>query len=178
MVYYKHALFRDDEYWKPNEENIHPLSQFDPKKYEVLISNGSPRDRFDIRMRLPKKTKYFTFIHPSAQLLGPNIKIGDGCFIGANCILTCDIEIGNHVLLNRGVQIGHDCFIDSYCSFMPGVILSGNVDCEDSVYIGTNACIREKINITTLTTIGMGSVVVENIVNPGTYVGNPAKRIK
>lgn len=169
--------FVDDDYWHPNDSNIFPLSEFDPEEYEVIISNGSPRDKFNIKQRLPKNTKYFTYIHPTALLLGPNLKIGHGCFIGANCILTCDIEIGNHVLLNRGVQIGHDCLVGSYCSLMPGVILSGNCLLGDSVYIGTNSAIREKISITTLTTIGMGSTVIDNIIIPGTYVGSPARRI-
>jgi serine acetyltransferase len=46
------------------------------------------------------------------------------------------------------------------------------------VYIGTNASIKEKISIHSLTTIGSNATVVKHINIPGTYIGVPAKRIK
>ena len=30
--------FVGDAYWRPNNENIFPLSEFDPNVYEVLVS--------------------------------------------------------------------------------------------------------------------------------------------
>lgn len=170
--------FVSDKYWGENDDNIFPLSQFDPNKYEVLVTVGDPKDKFDIIWKLPENTKYFTYIHPSAQLLGDNISIGKGTFIGANCILTCDIEIGKHALINRGVQIGHDCIIGSYFSIMPGSIISGNCIIYDLVYIGTNSTIKEKISIHSLSTIGLNTGVINNITEPGTYIGTPARKIK
>ena len=173
--------FVDDEYWVENNNNIFPLSQFDPNEYAVLVTLGDPKDKFNIIQKLPKETKYFSYICYSAQLLGysdGNIKIGDGTFIGANCLLTCDIKIGNHVLLNRGAQIGHDCTIGDYSSIMPGGIISGNCTIGDSVYIGTNSSIKEKINIHSSSIIGLNTGVIKNITEPGTYIGTPAKKIK
>jgi serine acetyltransferase len=45
------------------------------------------------------------------------------------------------------------------------------------VYIGTNASIKEKISIHSLSTIGLNAGVVKHIEQPGTYVGTPAKKI-
>ena len=61
---------------------------------------------------------------------------------------------------------------------MPGAIVSGNVTIYDLVYIGNNSSIREKLSIHSLSTIGMNSAVVKNIIEPGVYVGCPAKKIK
>jgi sugar O-acyltransferase (sialic acid O-acetyltransferase NeuD family) len=168
--------FVDDIYWKPNSDNIYPLSEFNPTVYEVLVAVGNSKDRYDIVNKLPDNTKYFTFIHPSAQILSP-ISIGKGSFIGANCILTCNITIGEHALLNRGNHIGHDTIIGDYFSAMPGAIVSGNCTIYDCVYLGTNSSIKEKITIHSLTTVGMNSCVVKHIKEPGTYVGIPAKKI-
>jgi UDP-3-O-[3-hydroxymyristoyl] glucosamine N-acyltransferase len=46
------------------------------------------------------------------------------------------------------------------------------------VYVGTNASIKEKINIHSLVTIGMNAGVVKHINEPGVYIGTPTKKIK
>ena len=60
---------------------------------------------------------------------------------------------------------------------MPGAIVSGNVDIKDRVYLGTNSTIIEKKRICDDVTIGANGVVVRDIINPGTYVGVPVKKI-
>jgi UDP-3-O-[3-hydroxymyristoyl] glucosamine N-acyltransferase len=105
------------------------------------------------------------------------IEIGEGSFIGANCILTTNIKIGKHAILNRGNQIGHDCLIGNYFSAMPGAIVSGNVLIGDRVYLGTNSSIIEKKELTNDVTIGAGGVVIRNIEDKGVYVGVPVKKV-
>ena len=170
--------FVDDQYWKENNEYIFPLSQFNPNEYEVIVAIGDPRARFDIIQRLPKETKYFTFIHPSAQILGNDVKIGKGSIICAGCILTTNIVIGDHAHLNLQTTIGHDCEISNYFTTAPGVKISGNCKIYDGVYVGTNASIKEKIFIHSFATIGLNAGVVKHIEDSGTYVGTPAKKIK
>ena len=154
-----------------------PISTFNPKTHQMMVAVGDSRDRFDIVQKLPKETKFFTFIHPTALILG-DVKIGEGSFIGAYSILTTDIKLGKHSILNRGNQIGHDCEIGDYFSAMPGAIISGNVKIYDCVYMGTNSSIKEKLSIHSLSTIGMNSCVIKDINEPGVYVGTPIKKIK
>ena len=173
-------LFRfvSDEYWEEGDNKLLPLSKFNPDKYVVMIAVANSKDREDIVKILPKETQYFTFIHPTAQIMSDDIIIGEGSFIGANSIITCNIKIGNHCLLNRGVQIGHDSTIGDYFSAMPGSIVSGNVNLGNKVYLGTNSSIREKINICDDVTIGLNTGVIKDINKSGVYVGHPIKKIK
>jgi sugar O-acyltransferase (sialic acid O-acetyltransferase NeuD family) len=173
----KIKCFVDDEYWKENDDYIFPLSKFNPKKYKVVVAIGDPKDRFDMIQRLPKDTKYFKFIHPSAQILGKDTFIGEGSIICAGCILTTNIIIGKHVHLNLQTTIGHDCKIGDYFTTAPGVKISGNCVIGDRVYFGTNSSVREKITICDNVTIGLNGGVVKNINEPGTYVGVPVKKI-
>lgn len=170
--------FIDDEYFTKNDEYIFPLHEFDPSEYEVLIAIGNPIDRFNMTNRLPKETKYFTFVHPSAHILGHDVSIGKGSFICAGCILTTNIIIGDHAHLNLQTTVGHDCTIGNYFTTAPGAKISGNCKIEDSVYLGTNSSIKEKLYIHSSVTIGSNATVVKNIVEPGIYVGVPAKKIK
>jgi sugar O-acyltransferase (sialic acid O-acetyltransferase NeuD family) len=169
------AFFVDDQY---SNNVAKPISLFDPEKYHMMVAIGDSRARFDIVQKLPKETKFFTFIHPTALILDTNIEIGEGSFIGANSILTTNIKIGKHALLNRGNHIGHDVIIGNYFSAMPGAIVSGNVTIYDCVYMGTNSSIKEKTFIHSLSTIGMNGCVIKNIEQPGIYGGVPIKKIK
>jgi len=169
------TFFVDDKYVN---QSTQPISSFDPNEYLMMVAVSDPRDRYDMVQRLPKETKFFTFIHPTVLILDDNIEIGIGSFIGANSILTTNIKIGKHALLNRGNQIGHDTVIGDYFSAMPGAIVSGNVTIHDMVYLGTNSSIKEKISIHSLTTIGLNSGVIQDIEEPGVYGGTPAKKIK
>lgn len=171
------TFFVDDQY-VPTVPNVRGISTFRPEEYAIMVAVADSKDRFDIVKRLPKETKYFTFIHPSVQIMDSSIEIGEGSFIGANSILTTDIIIGKHAILNRGNQIGHDCTIQDYFSAMPGAIVSGNVTIGDCVYMGTNSSIKEKMIICSGVTIGSNATVVKHIVKSGTYVGVPAKKIK
>jgi sugar O-acyltransferase (sialic acid O-acetyltransferase NeuD family) len=170
----KLTCFVDDEYVV---EGTLPLSKFNPKKYALMVAVADSKDRFDIVQRLPKETKYFTWIHPTALIMGDDIEIGEGSFIGAYSILTSNIKLGKHTILNRGNHVGHDCEIGNYFSAMPGAIVSGNVIIHDLVYMGNNSSIKEKLSIHSLTTIGMNGAVVKDIEELGIYVGVPTKKI-
>ena len=169
------TFFVDDKYLT---DKTKPISEFDPTKYLIMVAVADSKDRFDMVQRLPKETQFFTFIHPTALILSDNVQVGEGSFIGANSILTTNIKLGKHAILNRGNQIGHDSEIGDYFSAMPGAIVSGNVTIGDCVYMGTNSSIKEKLSIHSLSTIGMNSCVVKHIKEPGVYVGVPTKKIK
>lgn len=171
--------FVDDQYvseWDAGDV-ILPLSKFDPTKYEVMIAIGDSKARLQMVLKLPPTTKYFTFIHPTA-IIGRDVNIGEGSFIGAHSILTTHVFVGKHALLNRSNHIGHDTKTGMGLSMMPGSIISGNCKIGNSVYLGTNASIKQGIKITDFVTIGLNAGVVKNINEPGVYVGTPCKKIK
>ena len=109
--------------------------------------------------------------------MGSNISIGEGSFIGANSIITTDVTIGKHSLLNRGVHIGHDSIVGDFFSAMPNVVISGNVNVGNCTYFGTNSSVKEKITICDDVVIGLNCGVVKDINKKGVYVGTPACRI-
>jgi len=165
----------DDEY---STEKTKPISEFDVNSEIIMVAIGDSKKRKEAIDRLPKGTKFFSFVHPTAQIMDDNIIIGEGSFIGANCIVTTNVNIGKHTLLNRGVHIGHDSDVGDFFSAMPNVVISGNVKIGDCVYFGTNSSVREKITICDDVTIGLNGGVVKNINESGTYVGVPVSKIK
>jgi sugar O-acyltransferase (sialic acid O-acetyltransferase NeuD family) len=172
-VTYKRPVFAvDDEYMNGGMKTIR-ISEITDER--LIVAVGDPIIRKKLVERLPDN--FFSVVHDSA-ILGTGVQYGKGTVIQAGCVLTCNISLGDHCQLNLYTTIGHDCKIGDYFTSAPGVNISGNVTIGECVYIGTNACIREKVTICDNVIIGMGSVVIKDITEHGTYVGNPIRKIK
>lgn len=168
------VFFVDDKY---ANEVAKPLSTFDPFEYKIIIAIGDSNERENIVNKLPNNTTYFSFIHPTAIITSTDFELGEGSFIGPYSIITTNVKIGKHSILNRGNHIGHDTIIGDYFSAMPGAIISGNVQIGNRVYFGTNSSAIEKLKICNDVIIGANGVVVKNIDKNGTYVGVPVKKL-
>lgn len=154
---------------------------FDPKKHTAVVAVGSPKIRKKIVDQIIAKhgdVEFETLIHPTANLMSPTIVIGEGSVICANCILTCDIELGACSQLNLSTTIGHDTVAGPYFTTAPGVHVSGKVKVGERVYFGTNASTVEDISICDDVIIGAAACVSKDIVESGVYVGVPAKKLE
>lgn len=126
---------------------------------------------------LGSDVKYATLIDPSA-LISKRVEIGEGVIICAGTIVTVDIKIGNHVLINLDCTIGHDDVIQDYVTIYPSVNVSGNVLIGECSELGTGTQIIQGKKVASNSIIGAGTVVVKDCIESGTYVGSPARRIK
>ena len=156
--------------------NLIPSHDFKPEMGEVVVAIADPDIRQSIVNKLPEETVYATLIHPSAQI-GRNTKISKGSIICAGVIITCNTQIGIHSHLNLGTTVGHDCNIGDYFTTAPHVNISGSCSIEDNVYFGTKAATKQGVNIVSDVIVGMGANVLKSLIEPGTYVGTPAKLI-
>ena len=119
-----------------------------------------------------------TLIHPSVIMSNDEITIGKGTIICAGNILTCNIKLNNFITLNLSCTVGHDTIIGNFSSFMPTVNISGEVNIENNVYVGTGAKIINQLSIGENTIVGAGAVVSKTLPANCTAVGIPAKPIK
>jgi sugar O-acyltransferase (sialic acid O-acetyltransferase NeuD family) len=141
--------------------------------YQTVIAIGD----VEVKKRMAEKFSHLYFIELQfGSDYGKN-EIGKGTIICPGTILTVNIKIGVHCLINLNCTIGHDVVIGDFVTISPGANISGNVTIGNECYIGTNAVIREKISICDNVVIGAGGVVVKNITEPGVYVGNPVKKV-
>ncbi|MFL9546251.1 acetyltransferase [Acinetobacter baumannii] len=146
---------------------------------EFIVAIGSPRARKKIVESFFYKTNlpFATLIDPTA-IVGENICIQEGVMICAGSILTIDIQIGNHCIINTNVVLSHGVTIGDYVTVAPNASISGDVHLESLVEIGANASVKEKTLIQSGAMIGMGSVVTKNVLANQVLVGNPAKFLK
>lgn len=119
-------------------------------------------------------------------------KIGSRCFIGPFVEIQKDVVIGDrtkiqsHTFICELVTIGDDCFIGHGVMFINDLFSGGgpaggdqskwkNTKIGNHVSIGSNATILP-VEICDHVVIAAGAVVTKNINEPGTYIGNPAKK--
>ena len=157
--------------------NLNDLNNWQ-EPLNVVFAIGNPEVKKKIIQKISNSLVLFPIlIHPTV-CIGNNVLIGDGCIICAACIITVDIKIGNHVILNLCCTVGHDSIIGDYTSFMPSVNISGEVITGECVYVGTGVKIINRVNIGKETIIGAGAVVSKSLPEKCTAVGIPAKPIK
>ena len=117
-----------------------------------------------------------TLIDPSV-IIGKNSEIGEGSIICAGTILAIAAKPGFNSIINLSCTIGHDTVLEECCTVHPGTNISGKVHVGSCTDIGTGTKVIQGLTICAGCMIGAGSVVVRNIMEPGTYVGVPVKRI-
>lgn len=144
----------------------------------IVFAIGSPAVKKKIISKLEKIDLSFPIlIHPSCWIGNDNVQIGEGSIICAGVIITTDINIGSHVILNLSCTVGHDTSIGRYSSFMPSINISGEVNIGEGCYCGTGAKIINQLEIGDDCIIGAGSVVLNDVESGLTVVGVPAKPI-
>lgn len=144
----------------------------------VVNAIGDPITKMKVMKKLEKsKNIYPVLIHPSV-ICSDRIEIGEGTIICAGNILTVNIKIGKHVIINLDCMIGHDVILGDYTTVLNSANVSGAVNIGKCVSIGTGSAIIQGLNIGDNTIIGAGAVVVTDLPPNCTAVGVPAKPIK
>jgi sugar O-acyltransferase (sialic acid O-acetyltransferase NeuD family) len=163
------------------DKKIEDEDYFDPEKHLAVVAIGSSQLRKKVVNQIISRHGphvFKTLVAPSANLMAPNIVVGYGSVICANCILTCDIILGPWSQLNLATTIGHDTKTGAFFTTAPGVHVSGKVTAGDAVYLGTNASVIEEVNICDDVVVGASACVSKDIIESGTYVGVPAKKLE
>lgn len=159
--------------------NLNDLQAVNEPLY-VAIAIGNPGMKAQIAGKITNKNIQFaTLIHPSVPNEAYQFnQIGEGSIITQGCVLTTNITVGRHVLLNLGCTLGHDVKLGDYTSLMPHVNIAGNSELGKGVYVGTNATVIQFLKVGDKAIIGAGAVVHRDLPAAVTAVGVPAKVIK
>ena len=139
------------------------------------IMNVDIKERLFVEFKAQNKS--FVSYFDRDSIVGDRSISGEGITLMPGTIISCDVRIGKLVTINIGTKIGHDSVVGNFCSLMSDVNLGGNVALGDKVFIGTGAVILPGVKIAPGIRVGAGSVVIRSLKEPGTYFGNPAKKI-
>lgn len=146
------------------------------KNAYFICAVGSSKIRKSIIKKLGE-CKFATLIDPTVEMSNL-ITIGEGTIICAHTILTVNIKIGKHVIINLDCTVGHDAILEDFVTLYPSVNASGITRYGECVELGTGSQIIQGKTIGKSTIVGAGSVVVKDLPEECTAVGAPCKPIK
>jgi sugar O-acyltransferase (sialic acid O-acetyltransferase NeuD family) len=151
--------------------------------HHIAVAIAAPPARQKVADRCRGAGATFFEVRAGNDVVMDDVHIGNGALISPFVTFTSNIRIGDHFHANLYSYVEHDCVIGEYVTLAPGVRCNGNVHIGDHAYIGAGAIIRqgkpgEPVRIGKGATVGMGAVVIADVPDGATVVGNPARLLQ
>jgi UDP-N-acetylbacillosamine N-acetyltransferase len=86
--------------------------------------------------------------------------------------------VGQGVIINTGAIIDHETSVGDFSHISVGATLAGRCRVGHRVMVGVGASVRDGCSIGDDIIVGVGSVVVSDLLEPGVYLGLPAKLLR
>lgn len=179
---YKEIYFLDDDVLKKyigKYQIIGTTKDIDKYKeeYDFFVAIGNNDIRKNISLKLSNlNIRQPILVHPTA-VIDETVQLSEGTVVMANAVINADTKISKGVIINTGATVDHDCSIGEYTHICPGVHIAGTVTIGSNVWIGIGCSLTNNISICNNTVIGAGGVVLKDVINKGTYVGVPTKKV-
>ena len=146
-------------------------------EYEMIVAIGNAQIRHRIMREIYEKRGIVaTLVHPNA-VVSSYASVGVGTVVMPGAIINAATKVGDGCIINTSASIDHDCRIQDFSHISVGAHLAGNVTVGAETWIGIGAVVSNNISICDHCMVGAGAVVVSDIMEPGTYVGVPARKM-
>ncbi len=99
--------------------------------------------------------------------------LGNGIVIAQGSLLSCNVSIDDHSMINIGCTLSHDVTIGKYVNMSPGTHVAGNATIEDEVFIGTGVTIVPKVTVGKGSYIAAGACITKDISPYSMVAGVP-----
>jgi acetyltransferase EpsM len=154
-------------------EEEFPWHRFDA----FALGIGDNRLRATLAEKVMAKSKTLhTILHPQS-LIAEGVEIGAGSFVARGACVNPLAQMGSGVIINTSAVIEHECQIHDSVHIAPSATLAGNVTVKRGAFIGANAVLKQGVTIGERAVVGAGSVVLQDIPDFTTLVGNPGRFI-
>lgn len=152
---------------------------FDSVDDKFTVGLGNPRLRKLVTDKfIALGGTYVSTISPGANLGTFDVSIGEGSNILPGANFSNSTRLGKGCLVYYNAIITHDCVVGNYVQISPGATLLGRCRIGDYSQIGANATVLPDIKIGKNVIIGAGAVVTKDISDNCIVAGVPATIIK
>lgn len=181
---FKNTLFKiyDKNYTSPKIEYIDNIKIIElkeniPNKEIIFLSIGNNKEREKLYLQYNKQILDTNLFH-TMSYKEDYIKIGKANQIFALAYINSFVEIGDNNIINTSSILEHEVKIGNHNHISVGAKICGRVKIGDRCMIGAGSTVIDKITICDDVIVGAGSIVIKDILEPGVYIGTPAKKIK
>lgn len=181
---WEHVIFINDfdgegDYYGTDRINFNTVVQrFRSDEIEFLVAVGEPQDRQLLADKIKKHGYKLTTYIDDTAIVSPTAQIGDGVIIWSNTVIDSQAKIRSNVLIEHQCYIGHDSVVGENSVVSSNSMIGGFSYIGGTTFLGISTAVRDRIKIGDGVIVGIGSVVVRDVENDMTVVGNPAKTMK
>lgn len=144
----------------------------------LAMGIGSPAAKLKVAAELDAVVPgmdWPVLIHPTVQLQRASCTFGRGVVLCAGVIGTVQLQFHDFAMVNLACTIGHEAVLGAGCVLNPTVNISGGVELERGVLVGTGAQILQYVKVGRHATVGAGACVTKHVEPETVVVGMPAK---
>ncbi len=156
--------------------NLEQVKKGEKCDFIVAVGSNEVRERIFTEL-LEYGFTPISLIHPTA-VIGEGVEIGVGSVVFAGAVINACAKIGVGCIVNTMASVDHDCEVGQFSHLAVASHFAGTVKCGKNCFFGTNSAVINNINICDSVIVGASATVVKDIVEQGTFVGTPAKKIK
>ncbi len=121
--------------------------------------------------------KFATIIAPTAYIAS-DAEIGEGTVVLNRVIVNANVKIGRNVILNTGAIVEHDSTVGDSTHVSTGAIMNGNCHVGSNCFMASGTIMMHGTSVGDEVVVGVGSIVSKDLMEPGVYLGSPARKIK
>lgn len=148
---------------------------------DFLITVGQIKSA-TIRKQLYKKVKSvggnLPVIKSPLAYVSKFATLNEGTIIMHHAVVNAKAKIGKGGIINSKAFIEHEATIGDFTHISTGTIINGQSNIGNQCFIGSNTVVSNNTAIVEETIIAAGSQVLKNIIEKGTYIGNPLRKVK
>ncbi|OJV37866.1 MAG: hypothetical protein BGO33_07960 [Bacteroidia bacterium 43-41] len=148
-----------------------------PVAVAIAIANPTIKRKVIDKLKTNSNIEFPNFIHPTVWI-GNKVRIGKGCIIYPGVTINYETDIKDFVTVNMNATIGHNCKLDDFSTVSPGVNLGGGTLISKGGFVGIGASTIQGVIIGEDAIVGGMTMVIANVPDKATTVGNPNKIIK
>jgi sugar O-acyltransferase (sialic acid O-acetyltransferase NeuD family) len=133
-----------------------------------------------LRERLFEAAKAAGFSLPtivaSTAWISRHANAGAGTAILHHAFVNARAAIGENCIINSGALVEHDTIVGPHTHVSTNAVVNGACRIGARCFIGSGSVIRNGVHISDSVIVGAGAVVVNDLLEPGTYLGSPARK--
>jgi sugar O-acyltransferase (sialic acid O-acetyltransferase NeuD family) len=139
---------------------------------------GLGKLRCELFERLSKLDLRFPSIVSPDAIVNKEASCGEGAVVMDGAVINAGASVGKGSIVNTNSTVEHDSIISDWVHVAPGATVCGGVTIGRFSMIGAGATVIEGIELAAGCIIGAGATVVSSLMDPGVYVGCPARRVR
>ena len=120
---------------------------------------------------------FHTIISPDCTI-NETALIGEGSIISRWSSISDNVSIGKHVVTHNFCVIGHDAIVEDYGTLLNAAFMGGYAELGECSQMSPKSMIVPHKKVGKNVMVGAASVVINNVKDDLTVLGNPAKKLK